>query len=276
MRWMQLPDEYCKDSSKFIILPVEYEGNVTYGKGASKGPKKIIKASQHLEYYEDQFSNEPFAEGIKLLEPIKPGNEKEMLEKTSETIIKNKDKFVINLGGDHSITLGILDGLKKNNDFSVIILDAHSDFRDSWKDSKNNHACISKRISEKHDIAILGVRAQDIDELKEIKNSNNVHQITAYDLTLDKIKEILPKLKEKVYISIDVDVFDPSFIRNTGTPEPGGLDWNTIINILKLIFKEKRVIGADIVEFAPEENYRAEAYSLARLVYKIMALKLNN
>lgn len=274
MKWMSLPDEYCSDNSKFVILPVEYEGNVTYGNGASNGSEEIIKASQNLEYYEDQFSNEPFAEGIKLLEPIKPENEKEMLQKTAKIIENNQNRFILSLGGDHSVTIGIVNGLEKNNDFSVIILDAHNDFRDSWNGSQNNHACVSKRISEKHDVAILGVRAQDIDESKEIKDSDNVHQITAYDLTLDKIKEILPKLKEKVYISIDVDVFDPSFIKNTGTPEPGGLEWNTLINILKLIFKEKKVISADIVEFAPKENYRAEAYSLARLAYKIMSLSL--
>ena len=274
MKWMNLPDEYCNDNSRFIILPIEYEGNLTYGDGTSKGPEEIIKASQHLEYYEDQFENEPFIDGIKLLDPIKPKNEEEMLQKTSEIVEQNKDKFIISLGGDHSVTIGILNGLEKNQDFSVIILDAHSDFRDSWNNSKNNHACVSKRISNKHDLSIIGVRSQDIEEHKEIKSSDNVHQINAYDLTLEKVKEVLPNLKEKVYISIDVDVFDPSFIRNTGTPEPGGLEWNTIISILKLIFKEKEVIGADIVEFAPKENFRAEAYSLARLAYKIMALNL--
>ncbi|MBT3865735.1 agmatinase [Candidatus Woesearchaeota archaeon] len=271
---MNLPDEYCNDNSKFLILPIEYEGTLTYGKGASKGPEEIIKASQHLDYYEDQFENEPFVKGIKLLDAIKPKNEEEMLQKTSETVEKHKDKFIIGLGGDHSVTIGIINGLEKDNDFSVIVLDAHNDFSDSWNNSKNNHACVSKRISNKHDLAIIGVRSQDIEEHKEIKNSDNIHQISAYDLTLEKIKEILPKLKERVYISIDVDVFDPSFIRNTGTPEPGGLDWNIIIDILKLIFKEKEVIGADIVEFAPKENFRAEAYSLARLAYKIMSLNL--
>jgi agmatinase len=274
MKWMNLPDEYCNDNSKFLILPIEYEGTLTYGKGASKGPEEIIKASQHLDYYEDQFENEPFVKGIKLLDAIKPKNEEEMLQKTSETVEKHKDKFIIGLGGDHSVTIGIINGLEKDNDFSVIVLDAHNDFSDSWNNSKNNHACVSKRISNKHDLAIIGVRSQDIEEHKEIKNSDNIHQISAYDLTLEKIKEILPKLKERVYISIDVDVFDPSFIRNTGTPEPGGLDWNIIIDILKLIFKEKEVIGADIVEFAPKENFRAEAYSLARLAYKIMSLNL--
>ena len=274
MKWMNLPDEYCNDNSKFLILPIEYEGTLTYGKGASKGPEEIIKASQHLDYYEDQFENEPFVKGIKLLDAIKPKNEEEMLQKTSETVEKHKDKFIIGLGGDHSVTIGIINGLEKDNDFSVIVLDAHNDFSDSWNNSKNNHACVSKRISNKHDLAIIGVRSQDIEEHKEIKNSDNIHQISAFDLTLEKIKEILPKLKERVYISIDVDVFDPSFIRNTGTPEPGGLDWNIIIDILKLIFKEKEVIGADIVEFAPKENFRAEAYSLARLAYKIMSLNL--
>jgi agmatinase len=115
----------------------------------------------------------------------------------------------------------------------------------------------------------------DFDERNTINNDENIHLISAYDFNQEQIIKLLPKLKDKVYITIDVDVFDPSIIRNTGTPEPGGLTWNNIINSLKIIFKNKQVIGADIVEFAPNNNADSEAYTLAKLAYKIMALKYN-
>ena len=114
----------------------------------------------------------------------------------------------------------------------------------------------------------------DIDEKKQIEESENIHLITMHNYSSEKLKQALPKLNSKIYLSIDVDVFDPSFIRNTGTPEPGGFNWNEVIEILKLIFKEKEVIGTDIVEFAPNQNFRSEAYSLAKLAYKLMSLTL--
>jgi agmatinase len=288
--WMNLPEEYRK--GKFVILPVSYEKDVTFGKGALLGPKEIIKASEHLEYYDEQFDCEPFLEGIELLGEVKAETPEEMVEKVSTKInhlftgarhdyFSNKkcasigasvqNKFVIGIGGDHSVTIGLTKNLSE--DTSVIILDAHADFFHSWNGSTLNHRCVSQRLSAKHDLLLLGVRAMDRDEKEIIDNNENVHMIKAYDFNLTKLKEILPKLKDKVYISIDVDVFDPSFIRNTGTPEPGGFNWNQVIAILKVIFSEKEVVGADIVEFAPKENFQAEAYSLAKLCYKIMGMK---
>ncbi len=273
MNWMNLPKEYSSDSSQFAILPIEYEGNLTYGSGTSKGPCEIIKASRHLEYYEDQFNVEPFEKGIELLKTVSSEDQTELFNEISSRFQENDGKFILSVGGDHSITLGPVHELNKSEDFSVIVFDAHSDFRDSWNGSSKNHACVSKRISETNDLLLVGIRSQDVEEKNEISNNEKVHEIKAYDFSLEKVREILPRLKKNVYVSIDVDVFDPSFIRNTGTPEPGGLTWNQVVDSLILIFKEKNVIGSDIVEFSPENNSRAEAYSLARLIYKIFALK---
>ena len=275
MKWMNLPEEYSK--GKFVILPIAYEKNLTFGTGAALGSQEIIKASEHLEYYDDQFDCEPFEKGIELLDVLELNKKtpEKMVKEVSEKVSEQKKKFIISLGGDHATTIGVVKGLEQlHNNISIIILDAHADFRDSWNNSSLNHACVSKQLSKKHSLGLLGVRSMDIDEAKQIKGAENVHLIKAYDFTLEKLKEILPKLKDKVYISIDVDVFDPSFIRNTGTPEPRGLDWQEVINILKIIFSKKEVIGADIVEFAPRENFQAEAYSLAKLIYKIMAMKI--
>ena len=250
MKFMNLDEKYSGDDSYFAVVPIAEERDVTYGKGAKKGAKEIIKASKHLEYYDEQFDNEPFELGIK----------------TTDKIPENQ--FFVVLGGDHSVTIDSVP-----EDCSVLILDAHSDFRYSWNNSMNNHACVARRLSEKHKIGIIGVRSQDKDEMEAIKNNENVHVLKAYDFSKEKLIEILDKLDSKIYISIDVDVFDISFIRNTGTPEPGGFSWNDVIEILKLVFERKNVIGTDIVEFAPKENYRAEAFSLAKLAYKLMSLK---
>lgn len=263
MRWMRLPDEYCGEDSGFFILPVPYEQRPTFGAGASKGAAAIIEASDHLEYYDEQFDCEPFLHGIKVLEPV-----------DSLAALKPVGGFTIALGGDHAVTIGIAKRLP--DDVDLLILDAHADMKFSWNDSQENHACVAKRLSAKRKVGIIGVRSMDVDEARDIAQNRNVRIIKAYDYDGKKLEGLLRFLGEKVYLSIDVDVFDPSFIRNTGTPEPGGLVWEAVIGILQRLFAQKQVVGADIVEFAPqgeEWHYRGEAYALARLAYKIMALK---
>ena len=279
MNWMNLSQEYSTDNSKFVILPIAYEKDVTFGVGASKGPAEIIKASKHLEYYEDQFDCEPFLQGIILLDQLELNDKspEKMVEMISETVKQQKNKFIISLGGDHAVTIGIVKGLEQlYQEFSIIQFDAHADFRDSWNGSSLNHACVSRQISKNHSLLNIGVRSMDIDEKKIMDQEENVKIVSVYNFSIESIKNILPKLKDKVYITIDIDCLDPSFIRNTGTPEPGGLTWNNLIDSLQLIFENKEVLGADVVEFAPKFNYEAEAYTLAKLVYKIMAIQYSS
>jgi len=281
MNFMNLPKEFCTEKSRFCVMPIEYEGKVSWKKGASKGGIEIINASRQLEYYDEQFNTEPFLQGIQTFPKLSIANMNEeravgLIEKKISKI-ELQNKFPIFLGGDHSVTIGIVRAMEKlNDDFLVIILDAHSDLRESWNNSRFNHACTAKRINEKHDLLIIGLRAQDIDEHEFMKKSKNVRAIRAYEYSKDKLIKELTHLKKNVYVSVDADVFDPAFIRNTGTPEPGGFFWNDMIEILEEIFKRKNVIAADIVEFAPmgkRENFSAEAFALAKLCYKIIALK---
>lgn len=270
---MNLPEEFANQEAKYYILPIEYEGNLTGGKGAKNGSKEIIKASYQLEYYDEQFDNEPYKKGIFLLQNLTANSPEEITEKISGEISKHKNKFLISLGGDHSVSIGIVKGMEKiHDDFSVIIFDAHPDLFYSWNNSRLNHRCSSFQISSKHSVALIGIRSMDKDELDVIKN-NNIHLVCSHENVKEKLLAILPKLKNKVYISIDVDSFDPSFIRNTGTPEPGGFFWKEFIELLEIIFKNKNVIGADIVEFSPNENFESESYSLAKLIYKIISMK---
>ncbi|MCX6710434.1 MAG: agmatinase [Candidatus Woesearchaeota archaeon] len=282
MRFMNMPEEYSRKSSRFKIIPVEYEGKPTWGRGAIRGSEKILDSSYNLEYYDEQFDKEPFLLGIETLEKmrLKGASEGEAIEKISKRISEIHKKgtdFPIIIGGDHTVTLGVTLGMEKSGeDFSVIVLDAHSDMRESWNNSRFNHACVSKRMQEKHKILIIGLRAQDVDEMEFMKNSGNVSAIRAYEYSRKKLLTELSRLGKNVYLSIDADFFDPSFIRNTGTPEPGGFFWNETIEILSEIFSRKNVIAADITEFAPANNYRAEAFSLAKLCHKMMAMKMTD
>ena len=271
MRFMDLPEKWTGKDSNVFILPIEYEKDVTWGTGADKGPNEILKCSYHLEPYDEQFNIDPYEEGIHLLNPLKFTDEtaENAIEKISEEVCKYKDKFLISVGGDHAVSIGVVNEME--GDFSVLVLDAHADLKDSWEGSKLHHSCISKRVSEKHDIGIIGVRSMDLDE-HELVDNENIRVLKSYDYTEEKVDEMISKLKDKVYLSIDVDVFDPSFIRNTGTPEPDGLQWKQVIYILQKLFEKKKVIGCDVVEFSPKYNFEAEAFALAKLIYKIVGL----
>lgn len=286
-KFMNLSNEFSKkDNSKVIILPLIYEGKVTKGKGASLGPKQIIKASKELEYFDCENKTEPYVNGIYtdkdlVLNPKK--NYVLLSQDISDKIferIKYFD-FPIILGSDHSTTFFVVKSLeKKHEDFGVIVLDAHSDLREPWGRDTWHHACVSRYISKEHKILIAGVRSQDFyeDEYLKSKEGKNASVIYAKDMhkSLDSFKKKIKEMPENIFISIDVDFFDPSIIKNTNTPEPGGFSWNQTIDILKIIFKEKNVIGADIVEFAPKGpvwNYQGEAYLLSKLIYKMIGFK---
>jgi agmatinase len=278
--FMALPKEYSSEKSRFSIIPIAYGGNASWMKGAEKGPAAIISASENLEYYDEQFEMEPFVLGIETQGEISPGKVKEgTASEIIEKILKkriSKDKFPIFLGGDHSVTIAAtraMEGICP--DFSFISIDAHSDLRESWNGSRFNHACTTKRVLERHKALIIGLRSQDIDEMEFMKFNKRVSAIKKYDFSKEILKKMLASLSENVYLSIDVDAFDPSFIRSTGTPEPGGFFWDEMISLIEEIFKKKNVIAADITEFAPmgePHNYNSEAFSLAKLCCKIMSL----
>jgi agmatinase len=205
--------------------------------------------------------------------------------------IYDSKRFPITLGSDHSTTIPIVEALeKKEKDFGVIVFDAHSDLREPWGKDTWWHACVSREISKKHKTLLVGIRSMDNNDLEYLQSreGNNTAVIFGKDLLSSQkqhnwdllscfqLEEKLRQLPKKIYISIDVDVFDPSIIRYTDTPEPGGLNWTQVNNLLKKIFEEKEVLGVDLVEFSPEPKNKAvfcESYLLAKLIYKIIAYK---
>ncbi len=245
--------------SKILILPVPYEKTTSYKKGTINGPNAILKASNELELYDYELKLEPYIIGIATLKPI-------IDLKKLENIKTNK--FLIALGGEHTITLPLIKRLNQE-DLSILQLDAHADLKDSFEGKKLNHACVMHRISEfNKNITQVGVRSLDKDELSFIKK-NKIN--TFFGNNFD-IKKIIKTLKKNVYITIDLDVFDPSVLPDVGTPEPNGLQFKQVTDLLEEVFKKRNVVGCDIVELCPSNNIVSD-YTAAKLVYKIIGYK---
>lgn len=261
--------------SQVIILPVPYEGTVSYQKGAGEGPQAILTASRQVEWYDIELQKEiPEKVGIFTLPELEPmtNSPQEMIERVklvSEKSIKDK-KFQIMLGGEHSITLGAVQSFKKKyKDISILQIDAHSDLRDTWEGSKFNHACVMRRCSEiVPTIVQVGIRSQDKSEADFISTAGMQKRIFyAKDVP---IKKILPLLTKNVYLTIDLDSLDPSIMPATGTPEPGGLSWETLISLIKEVSRNSRIVGADVVELAPIPGIAAPDFLAAKIVHKII------
>jgi len=270
--------------SKIIILPIGFEKTVCYGKGTSKGPEAILDASQLVELYDEELNYITSKAGIHSLEPLKQeNNSTAMMKKIEEVVDKilKDNKFPVTLGGEHSISNGTFSSIiKKYPDVSVLHLDAHMDLRDVYFNDKYSHGSVMARIYEKNPkkVVHVGIRSCCDEEIEKIKKNNltvfwakDIH--TAKDHKREWVKKAVEKLDKDVYITLDVDVFDPSVISATGTPEPGGLDWYNVIDFLKEVFKHKNVVGFDVVELAPNKYSSASDFTVARLVYRMIGYK---
>ncbi len=271
------PTEYTEFSkSKIVLLPVPYDGTSTYVKGANKGPSALIEASPNMEFYDIETKIEVYKEGIYTESPLDGFNTPEEMVKSVEkkvTQLITDKKFVALIGGEHSVSIGsIYAHAKEFGDISVLQLDAHSDLRDSYHGSKNNHACVMSRAKEVANIVQVGIRSMDISE-KNNMSTNSV--FFAKDIYNNKkwIKKAISKLKNKVYLTIDLDVFDPSLFPSTGTPEPGGLFWYDVINFMQEVFKSRDVIGLDLVELCPDPKSKSSDFIASKLLYTLLTYK---
>jgi len=283
--------EYCnKEKSKIVILPVPYDNTSTWIKGADKGPQAILEASANLELYDIETDSEVYTQGIFTEAPLKVKNiSPEQLAKEVETRISGliaQKKFTVVLGGEHSVSIGAIQAhakahAKKTEDFCVLQLDAHADTREEYHDSKYNHACVMARARELCPIVQVGIRSMDVSE-KEKMDLSRV--FFAEKISKDRkenregkesrwMKEVVSKLSSNVYLTIDLDVFDPSIMPSTGTPEPGGLSWYEVLDLLKMVVEQKKLVGLDVVELCPNENNKAPDFLAAKLIYKILSYK---
>lgn len=283
------------ETSKIAVLPVPYEYTVSYGGGTKEGPKAILAASKYVEFFDEELGRELcFDVGIATMRALSFGGKNRKVNKEAMSHIENKveelindEKFVAVLGGEHSISSAPIAAFhKKYPDLSVLQFDAHSDFRDKYHGNKYNHACVMARVGEFLDparIIQVGIRAQAKEEAEYIKE-HNVCTFYSHEIRQGKYTrvlkhwedQIIDKLSDNVYITFDVDYFDPSIMPATGTPEPNGMLWHETVNILQRLGKKKNIVGFDIVELAPIEGLHHADMTAARLVYKIMNYAFQN
>lgn len=265
--------------SKFIILPIPYEKTTSYKKGTARGPAAIISALNQVEFYDEELNQETWKAGIhvfpKLPLPFNAPPEK-FCVKLSEFIkpFIRSGKFLINLGGEHSITAGLVPPyLEKYPDLSVLHLDAHSDLRDEYEGSAYSHACVARRISKLCPITQIGIRSLGEQDYK-ITNKGNIRTFFAHEMrrteTEKLVREIQKGLTRHIYLTIDLDVFDPSCLSGVGTPEPGGLSWYEVLDILRPIFQRQHIIGMDVVELCPLEGNNISEFTAAKLIYRLI------
>ncbi len=264
------------ESSNIVVLPIPYDGTSTWLKGADKGPDAILEASANMELYDIEYDTEFYTVGIHTLEPIGPfSTPEEMVEKGYQEAKKHiANKFVITLGGEHSISFGPIKAhVEEYQPLTVLHLDAHSDLRDEYEGSKYNHACVMARVREIAPIVHVGIRSQCVEELSNFSRENIFY---AHDILHNKnwIDDVLSRIRtNNVYISIDLDVLDPSIMPSTGTPEPGGLLWYETLELLEETFKRRNVVGFDVVELCPNEVNKAPNFLAAKLIYKMIGYK---
>ena len=261
-------------SAKIIVMPVPYDYTATWQKGADLGPEAIIEASAHVELYDIETDSEVYLHGIHTFElpylPRSPEKLAQVIKQNFSSFTKD-GKFPVMLGGNHSITPGAVQALKDNfSDLTVLQLDAHADLRESYQGSMFNHACVMARIEEVCPAVQVGIRSMSREEFNRLDISRVFFEQDIF-LRSDWIQKVVDLLSHNVYVTIDPDVFDPSIMPSTGTPEPGGLDWHQVIRLLEEVAEKKHVVGFDVVELKPNRHNRAPDFIAAKLVFKFLS-----
>ncbi len=275
-----IPAEFCDEKkSPIVILPVPYDGTSTWIKGADKGPAAILEASANMELYDIETESEVFRQGIFTARPVKEKKSPERMAAAVKADVKKfleNGKFVVTLGGEHSVSIGAIQAYaEKFTDFCVLQFDAHSDMRDSYEGSKFNHACVMARAKEVAPVVQVGIRSMDAEERPNI----DPHRVFFPEVNrMDKSWQdrVLSALKPNVYITIDLDVFDPSIMPSTGTPEPGGMGWYEVLDLVSKVNDKFNIVGFDVVELCPNSHDKAPDFLAAKLIYKILSYRFNN
>jgi agmatinase len=273
-----LPPKYSDyRNSGIVVLPVPFEKTSTWIKGSRKGPKAIIEASQNMELYDIETGSEVYKRGIHTAKNILSSGSEDMVNKVYKRARKllDDEKYVIVLGGEHTVSLGSIRAHAESfKGMSILQLDAHSDMRDSYEGNKYSHACVMARAGEvSGNIVSVGTRSMDSSEVKSI-NKRNMFYASDIQGRTDWIGRVIKRLSRDVYVTVDLDVFDPSVMPSTGTPEPGGLGWYDIMNLLKRVSSEKNIVGFDVVELCPSDN-KAPDFLAAKLIYKLLSYKFS-
>lgn len=271
-----IPQENAsKETSKVMLLTVPYDGTSTWGKGADKGPELFLDASENMELYDIETGTEPYLHGVWMAGEVSENSTPEKMaqavyERTKE-LLKQEDKLFTLFGGEHSVSIGSIKAVgEKYDNLTVLQLDAHTDLRPEFHGSACNHACAVYQASKDHNLVQVGIRSMDQEEMVHVPKGQC---FWAHEIHGDQnwIEKVLEKVSGNVYITIDLDAFDPSIAPSTGTPEPGGLEWYPTLELLKRVFEKCNVVAFDIVELMDSPYSKPTAFFAAKLYYKMLA-----
>jgi len=268
------------EEARVAILPVPFEATVSYGRGTAGGPAAILRASSQLELYDEQLQTEPFRCGIWTDSPLElpAGQGARAIEILARRVgeLMDAGKWVVVLGGEHSITAGAVRAAAARREGLVVVqLDAHADLRDSYEGDRWSHASAMARCLEIAPVHAIGVRSYSAEERDRIRSGLRGYRLThAWEMRGEGwIGSALDGLRGRpVYLTIDVDYFDPSVIPATGTPEPGGGGWWPTLRFLEQLFDAATVVACDVVELAPLAGLHHADFTVARLVHKLIGL----
>jgi len=269
--------EYAGFNQAAVLLQsIPYDGTSTWGKGADSGFGAFLEAAENMEIYDIETNSEVYKKGVHILPQLDDfSSPEDMFQKSyyraKEMLATNK--FITFFGGEHSISIGPIKAIyEKFPDITIVQLDAHADLRKEYMGTPYNHACAVHDASLNTNLIQVGIRSMTDCELPYLHRDKCFFAEDIYGRT-DWMQKSIDMMGEKVYITFDLDGLDPSIMPATGTPEPGGLDWNTTIRYLKMIFEQREVIGFDLVELAPIPGYKAPNFLTAKLYYKMLSYK---
>jgi agmatinase len=267
------------DTSEILLQSIPYDGTSTWGKGADTGFPAFIEATENMELYDIETDSEVYRRGIHILPEIKEKSSPESVyhavRSTTEKLLLT-EKYLTFFGGEHSVSIGIIEAYSRAfPGLTVLQLDAHADLREQYLGSPYNHACALHKASKETNLIQVGIRSMDSCEKQYL---NRKKCFFAHDIHSDRswMDETIQLMGDQVYLTIDLDVLDPSVMPSTGTPEPGGMDWDMITEYLRKVFRSKNVIGFDIVEFAPLKELKAPDFLVAKLYYKLLSYKFED
>lgn len=264
-------------SARFVVMPVPYQGIVSYETGTAAGPEAILRASQQVEWYDEELGGEYVQAGIATLPPVPavadPAEQMRRIREAALPVLQ-EGKFLLTLGGEHSITGPLVQAAAACcGALSVLQIDAHADLRDTYDGTGHSHACVMRRVLETTDrICQVGVRSYSREEAEACPRQ--IAQLVTPRWLRSQpawIERVLASLGETVYVTVDIDGLDPSVAPGTGTPEPGGLTWEEVTALLGRVCRERQVIAADIVEVRPIPPNHVTEFVAARLAYKLIA-----
>ena len=271
------------DTARAVILQVPYETTTSYGGGARSGPGAIVEASRYIELFDQELGAEPSMVGIHTLPAFEltregPGPAAEELERAYGRVLDDAgDRFVVALGGEHGVSAPMIraHAARAGQRISVLQLDAHADLRASFEGSIHSHASAMARVLDHADVVGVGIRGISAEEVEVARGHDGVTLVYADEMweSDDWMDRALDALGDPVYLTFDVDYFDPSLVPSTGTPEPGGGDWYRTLRFLRRVFRERTVLAADVVELAPIPGLHAPDFLVAKLVYKLIGYR---